>query len=137
MPAKSTTVTRQAFTPHASLAALGQKLRALALFDPVRQHVDIHQKQVKDAPADKLFDAFVAILAGAHGLCEIETRLRADPVLQRAFGRSRCAGARGDCRHIRYSPSASLAASASVIARPRAHSLSSDSTSNDARSAAT
>jgi hypothetical protein len=65
--------------------------RALDLFDPIRQHVQIPQKQVLDAPTDKLFDAFVAILAGAHGICEVNTRLRSDPVLQRAFGRERCA----------------------------------------------
>ena len=90
MPSQSTTAV-DAFTPHASLAALGAKLRDLDLFDPIRQHVCIAQKTVKDAPADKLFDAFVAILAGAHGLVEIETRLRCDQVLQRAFGRARCA----------------------------------------------
>jgi hypothetical protein len=91
MRTQSTTAPAASFTPHASLAALGARLRDLDLFDPVRQHVAIHQKQVKDTPADKLFDAFVAILVGAHGICEIETRLRSDPVLQRAFGRSRCA----------------------------------------------
>lgn len=32
-----------------------------------------------------------ARLSGAHGLVEINSRLRADPVLQRAFGRCRCA----------------------------------------------
>ena len=36
-------------------------------------------------------DALITILAGAHGLSEINTRLRADPVLQRAFGREACA----------------------------------------------
>ena len=91
MPSQSTTTQVSTFTPHASLAALGAKLRDLDLFDPIRQHVQIAQKTVKDAPADKLFDAFVAILAGAHGLAEINTRLRSDPVLQRAFGRERCA----------------------------------------------
>ncbi|MDQ3252376.1 MAG: hypothetical protein M3R15_00475, partial [Acidobacteriota bacterium] len=30
-------------------------------------------------------------LAGAHGLCEINTRVRTDEALQRAFGRSACA----------------------------------------------
>lgn len=34
---------------------------------------------------------FIAILAGAHGLVEVNTRLRADPALQRAFGRNACA----------------------------------------------
>jgi len=33
----------------------------------------------------------ISMLAGAHGLVEINTRLRADVGLQRAFGRSRCA----------------------------------------------
>jgi hypothetical protein len=87
----STTKPAAPFTPHASLAALGAKLRALDLFDPVRQHVDLRQKHVLDSPTDKLFDAFVAILSGAHGICEINTRLRSDPALQRAFGRERCA----------------------------------------------
>lgn len=91
MPRQSTTTPIDAFTPHASLAALGAALQARDLFDPIRQHVRIAQKTVKDAPSDKLLDAFVAVLAGAHGIAEIETRLRCDPVLQRAFGRQRCA----------------------------------------------
>jgi hypothetical protein len=36
-------------------------------------------------------DGLIAILAGAHGLSEINTRLRSDPALQRAFGRTGCA----------------------------------------------
>jgi len=31
------------------------------------------------------------MLAGAHGMVEINTRLRADPALQAAFGRTACA----------------------------------------------
>jgi hypothetical protein len=46
---------------------------------------------VKHAPTDKLYDAFISLLAGAHGLVEINTRLRSDPVLQAAFGRTACA----------------------------------------------
>lgn len=33
----------------------------------------------------------IAILAGAHGIVEVNTRLRSDRALQRAFGRSTCA----------------------------------------------
>jgi hypothetical protein len=91
MTRQSTTSAGDAFTPHACLAALGAKIRQFELFDVIEQHVVIAQKTVKDSPVQKLSDAFVAILAGAHGICEIETRLRADPALQRAFGRSRCA----------------------------------------------
>jgi len=53
--------------------------------------VKIDQKTVKYSPSDKLYDAFITMLAGAHGLVEINTRLRSDPILQSAFGRSGCA----------------------------------------------
>jgi hypothetical protein len=78
-------------TAHASLAALGVHLRHLDLFGPIREQVHIAQKTVRYTPADKLYDAFIALLAGAHGLVEINGRLRADPALQVAFGRIACA----------------------------------------------
>jgi len=81
----------QHFTGCASLAAIGVKLSQLKLFDPIRTHVQIRQKTIKHTPVDKLYDAFISLLAGAHGLVEINTRLRADPALQKAFGRSACA----------------------------------------------
>jgi hypothetical protein len=78
-------------TSHASLAALGVKLQGLDLFGPIRDGVHIAQKTVRYRPADKLDDAFIALLAGAHGLVEINHRLRAEPGLQAAFGRPACA----------------------------------------------
>src|SRR5438876_12404197 len=78
-------------TPHASLAALGVKLRLIDLLAPVRTGVQIAQRCVKFTPFEKLYDCFIGILAGAHGIVEIEERLRADPALQAAFGRSACA----------------------------------------------
>src|SRR5215216_6539717 len=83
--------TTQHYTPHATLAALGIKIRSLKPFDPIKEHVFIKQKTIKHTPVEKLQDAFIAILAGAHGLCEINTRLRSDESLQRAFGREACA----------------------------------------------
>lgn len=88
---ESTTQTTKQFIGCASLAALRVKLRELKLFEPIEQQVQIAQKTIKDRPSDKLSDAFISMLAGAHGLVEINTRLRADAALQRAFGRSRCA----------------------------------------------
>jgi len=73
------------------LAALGQILQQRDLFGPVRDLVKIEQKTVKHAPTDKLYDALIAILSGAHGLVEVNTRVRADLALQRAFGRAACA----------------------------------------------
>ncbi|MDQ3252746.1 MAG: transposase [Acidobacteriota bacterium] len=83
--------TTQHFTPRATLAALGTKIRSLKLFDTIAVHVQIKQKTIKHTPLEKLQDAFIAILAGAHGLVEINTRLRSDEALQRAFGRTSCA----------------------------------------------
>jgi hypothetical protein len=83
--------TTQHYTPHATLAAVGIKIRSLKLFDIIKDQVFIKQKTVRHTPVEKLHDAFIAILAGAHGLCEINTRLRSDASLQRAFGRSSCA----------------------------------------------
>jgi hypothetical protein len=79
------------FSPAASLAAVGAKLKQLNLFGPIRAQVQIKQKTIKHTPIDKLFDAFISLLAGARGLVEINTGLRADPGLQRAFGRQSCA----------------------------------------------
>jgi len=79
------------FSPAASLAALGAHLRQIDLFGPIRASLKIAQKTVKYSPIDKLYDAFISILAGAHGLSEINTRLRSDLALQVAFGRNACA----------------------------------------------
>jgi len=62
------------------------KLNQLDLFGPIRARVQIRQKAVKYTPVYKLADAFISLLAGAHGLVEINTRLRTDPGLQRALG---------------------------------------------------
>ena len=79
------------YTPAASLAALGVKLQQINLFGPIQHLVQIGQKTVKYSPTDKLYDGFITMLAGAHGMVEINTRLRADPALQAAFGRTACA----------------------------------------------
>ena len=79
------------FTPAASLAALGVVLEQRKVFEPIRAQVHIEQKTVKHTPVDKLYDSFITRLSGADGLVEINTLLRADPALQRAFGRKRCA----------------------------------------------
>src|SRR3989440_6922497 len=79
------------YTPAASLAALGVKLQQINLFGPIKCLVHIAQKTVRYSPIDKLSDSFIAMLAGAIGMVEINPRLRADPALQVAFGRSACA----------------------------------------------
>ncbi len=91
MNQSSTTDLVRQSTPHATLVALGLKVHQLDLFHPIREQVHIKQKTVRYTPTDKLYDAWIAILAGAHGLVEVNTRLRSDPALQAAFGRTACA----------------------------------------------
>nr|MBA3714691.1 transposase [Pyrinomonadaceae bacterium] len=86
-----TTTSTTHFSPRASLAAIGLKLRELKLIESITQAVKVPQKKVKFTPAEKLYDAFITILAGARGLNETTTRLRSDEALQRAFGRTACA----------------------------------------------
>ncbi len=83
--------TKGHFTARATLVAVGQRLRQLRLFQPIVERVQIQQKVVHDTPTQKLLDALIAILAGSHGLVEVNKRVRADQAVQRAFGRERCA----------------------------------------------
>ena len=55
------------FSAHATLCALGARLRQLDLLQTFHQHVHVPQKTIKHTPAEKLYDALIAILAGAHG----------------------------------------------------------------------
>jgi|SRR6266508_2038026 len=73
------TETNRHFSPRATLAAIGLKIRAMNLLTPIKEKVKIAQKTIKHEPFEKLQDALIIILAGAHGLVEINTRLRSDP----------------------------------------------------------
>ena len=78
---------KQLFSSRATLAALGVKMNGLQLFGPVTENVKISQKKVKYTPTEKLMEGLIAILSGAHGLVEINKRVRSDRGLQAAFGR--------------------------------------------------
>jgi hypothetical protein len=85
-------VTARLSTPRATLCALGLKVRSLKLFEAISGRVRIRQKTMRHTPLEKWRDAFIAMPAGARGLCEVKTRVRADAALQRSSGRSSCAG---------------------------------------------
>ncbi len=79
------------FSSHASLAAIGRKVKKKKVFEPIEQKVKIAQKRVKYSPTEKLLDGFITLLSGAQGMVEVNKRLKADSGLQRAFGRNGCA----------------------------------------------
>jgi hypothetical protein len=79
------------FSSRCSLAVVGLLMRQKGIWAKVVERVHIKQKTVTHTPLEKLLDAFINILAGGQGVNEVNTRVRSDRALQRAFGRSRCA----------------------------------------------
>lgn len=79
------------FSARASLVMLGLRFQNLGLWATITEHVKVKQKIRQYTPTDKLLDCFINILAGGSGLVEINTRVRPDPSVQRAFGRINCA----------------------------------------------
>jgi hypothetical protein len=82
---------KQRISARATLVAIGAKVRAKGVFEPVAKHVKIGQKTVRHTPQEKLLDAYINILAGGHGTVEVNKRVRSDRALQLAFGRGGCA----------------------------------------------
>src|SRR5258705_5523330 len=79
------------FTACGSLAAVGEWMGQKGIWQMVQAQVVMQQKVLRYTALDKLLDALINILAGGHGLVEVNTRVKADEGLQRAFGRSGCA----------------------------------------------
>ena len=56
------------------------------MLETLEHTIDIKQKVLHYTPVEKLYTAWIALLAGARALVEINKRLRADRALMRAFG---------------------------------------------------
>ncbi len=81
----------QQFTEYGTLSLVGLQFQHWGIGQVIAQHVQIKQKVFTHTPLEKLQDCLINILAGGHGLVEINTRVRDDTLLQRAFGRTACA----------------------------------------------
>ena len=79
------------FSPRASLAIMGFQAKKWGIWKTIGDHVHNQQKTVHHTPNEKLQDAWISILAGGHGMVEINTRVRPDRGLQLAFGPKQCA----------------------------------------------
>ena len=77
-------------TAHGPLCVLGHYLLKEGVLEPLSR-VEISQKTVRHSPQQKLIDALVGVLGGCSALYEINSKVRPDLPLQRAFGRDRCA----------------------------------------------
>ncbi len=86
-----TVTTSVVYSGRASLALVGLHFQQMKLWPMIREFVQINQKVHHHDPLEKLLDCFINILAGGHGLNEINVRVRPDRALQLAFGRGQCA----------------------------------------------
>jgi hypothetical protein len=79
------------FSGHASLASVGMWITENGVWNRIEEHMKIKQKVVKHTPTEKMKDLFINILAGGHGIADVNNRVRVDKTMQLAFGRSVCA----------------------------------------------
>lgn len=79
------------YSSYGGLILVGRYLRTQGIWEQIEKHVKIQQKTIVHRPIDKLLDCLINILAGGKGITEINTRVRPEEGLQRAFGRKECA----------------------------------------------
>jgi len=79
------------FSGHASLASVGMWMNENQIWEVIEERVKIKQKVVKHTPTDKMKDLLINILAGGHGIADVNNRVRVDKPIQLAFGRNVCA----------------------------------------------
>jgi hypothetical protein len=79
------------FSARASLVALGVRFQQMGIWAEIIARVKISQKVHRHTPLEKLLDCLINILAGGAGVVEVNTRVRPDEAVQRAFGRDCCA----------------------------------------------
>lgn len=79
------------FSGHASLASVSLWMNENQVWKIVEERVKIKQKVVKHTPTDKMKDLLINILAGGHGIADVNNRVRVDKTIQLAFGRGVCA----------------------------------------------
>jgi hypothetical protein len=79
------------FSGHASLASVGMWMNENQIWKVIEERVKIKQKVVKHTPTDKMKDLLINILAGGHGIADVNNRVRVDKAIQLTFGRCMCA----------------------------------------------
>lgn len=79
------------FSGHASLASVGMWMNENKIWSRIEERVKIKQKVIKHTPTDKVKDLLINILAGGHGIADVNNRVRVDKTVQLAFGRRACA----------------------------------------------
>ena len=78
-------------TKFVPLGVLGYCLTRTDIMSPLFASLELPIKKVDHAPAEKLLDVLVSILAGCRALYQVNSRIRPDRALARAWGREQFA----------------------------------------------
>lgn len=78
-------------TQFVPLGVLGYCLQRTGFLTPALAEIQLGMKTVKHEPTAKLVDLLVSILAGSRAISQVNTRIRPDVALARAWGRERFA----------------------------------------------
>ncbi len=76
-------------TGFAPLAVLGAYIREQDLLSPIFSRLEFRQRMHTEKPADALMDLWVSILAGCRSIYQVNTKIRPDLLLAKAWGRKR------------------------------------------------
>ena len=63
------------YSARASLALVGNSIKQMGIWNTVSNYVHINQKTVIHTPVEKLQDAFINIMAGGHGISEVNQKV--------------------------------------------------------------
>ena len=89
------TIIRLVDMPHetsfASLGVLGYCLTRTQFLAPIWAGLKLRLKEVDYTPHEKLIELLVCVLAGCRAIAQVNTRLRPDLALARAWGQERFA----------------------------------------------
>ncbi len=87
MAPRFTLAPMESTTSFGPLVALGFLVRQHDLWAPMRHRVRFDRPTHCEKPVDALYDMWVGILAGCEVVSQVNTTIRADPLLARAWGR--------------------------------------------------
>jgi hypothetical protein len=86
---RMTLVRMEQTTCFAPLAVLGAYIRQHDLLSPIFSRVAFEQRMHTERPMEALIDVWVSMLAGCRSINQVNTKIRPDVLLAKAWGRER------------------------------------------------
>lgn len=84
-----TLVRMERTTSYAPLAVLGVYIRQQDLLSPIFSRIEFGKQMHTERPIEALIDVWVSMLAGCRSINQVNTRIRPEGLLAKAWGRER------------------------------------------------